>query len=304
MFTGTRQYLYARAYSLTIGPKEGGQSFQYGNTIANTAALRIAFDVTKIAVGAANKGTVTLYNVSQDTRTALVRGYQVILEAGYQGLTERLLAGTVFKATTKREGPDIITTLDVIDGLKSLLYATFDRSYPKGTTLAKILADIAKAMDAQPGTVLGIPAKTFARGYHVHGLCRDALETLLKPYSLEASINNGKLNIIPRRASLGTTAIVLSPQTGLLGIPSVAQTAIEFEALLNPKLVPGQLVRLETANPNTSGFFKIRSCKMHGDTHAANWTVSCQGVRATNVRAALSPAQGFDYGQAVVPGLI
>ena len=159
-------------------------------------------------------------------------------------------------------------------------------------------------MDASPGVVVGIPDKRFARGYTVHGLCRNSLETLLKPYGLEASINNGKLNILPKSGSLGTSAIVLSPQTGLLGIPSVALTAVEFEALLNPRLVPGQIVKLVTANTNTSGYFKIRSCKMAGDTHDAKWTVTCQAVRSVGVVKELAPAQGFAYDQAVVPGLI
>ena len=299
-----RQYLYARAYRLTLGPASGGDGYTYGNTVNATSALRIAFEVDKAAVGAANKGTVDLFNVSQATRTALVRGYQVILDAGYQGLMERLLTGTILKATTRREGPDIVTTLDVIDGLKSCLYAVFDRTYPKNTRLAKILSDIAQAMDVKPGLVVGLPDKPFPRGFTVHGLCKETLETLLKPHGLEASVQNGKLNILPRGASLGSSAVVLSPQTGLLGIPSVALTAVEFEALLNPKLVPGQLVKLVTANPNTSGYFKIRSCKMSGDTHDAKWTVAAQAVRASNVVGELAPAQGFDYGQAVVEGLI
>lgn len=303
MMTG-QQYLYARAYRLAIGPARGGQGFVYGNTVTATSALRIAFEVEKIAVGAANKGTVELYNVSQATRTAIVRGYQVVLDAGYQGLMQRLLVGTVLKATTKRQGPDIVTTLDVIDGLKSLYYSTLDKTYPKGTTLAAILADVAQAMDAQPGVVVGLPDKRFARGFHVHGLCRDTLDILCKPHGLEATINNGKLNILPKSGSLGTAAVVLSPQSGLLGIPSVALTAVEFDALLNPRLVPGQLVKLVTANVNTSGFFKIRSCKMAGDTHDAKWVVSCQAVRAPGVQRELAPAQGFAYDQAVVPGLI
>lgn len=304
MYGTTQQYLYARAYQLTLGPQAGGQGLQYGNIAGTTSALRISFNIDKPAVGCPNKGTVTLYNLSQSNRTALVQGYRLTLDAGYQGMVERVLFGKVWKVTTKREGPDIATTLEVIDGLESLMYAVLDRPYPPGTTLAQVLADVAKAMQALPGVVLGLPAKTFPRGLTVHGLCRDTLRRLLQPLGLEASLSNGRLNILPKHAHLGSAAIVLSPRTGLLGVPNVSFTSTDFTALLNPKLVPGQLVQLVTANTNTSGFFKIRSAKLQGDTHAGNWQVSCQGVQLANALQDLKPARGFEYGQAVVPGLV
>jgi len=303
MLTAAHQLLYGRAYDLKVGPATGGQGLRFGNTVQSPTALHVAFDITKIAQGAANKGTITLFNVNQKLRTSLVRGYQVSLSAGYLGLMGVLISGTVFKATSQRQGPDIVTTLDVIDGLKALLYSPFDRSYPKGTALATVLSDVAKAMDVLPGTVMGLPDKKFGRGFVAHGLCRDILETLLTPYGLESQVSNGKLNILPKSATLGTAAIVLTPRSGLLGVPSVAQTSVSFEAMLNPRLVPGQMVQLITANTNTSGYFKIRSCKMAGDTHGDKWAVACEGVRTTTV-AAQGVAQGFAYDQAVLPGLI
>lgn len=303
MLGGANQLLYGRAYDLKVGPAQGGQGLRFGNTQESRSALHVAFEITKIAQGAANKGTITLFNVNQKLRTSMVKGYQVALSAGYQGLIGQLISGTVFKATSARSGPDITTTLDVIDGLKALLYSPFNRTYARGTHLSQILSDVAQAMDILPGTVMGLPDKTFGRGYVAHGLCRDILETLIKPHGLEVQVNNGKLNIIPKNMTLGTSAIVLSPQAGLLGVPSVSQTSISFEAMLNPRLVPGQMVQLVTANANTTGYFKIRSCKMTGDTHADKWSVACEGVRASNVKA-LGAARGFAYDQAVVPGLI
>lgn len=303
MFTGTQQLLYGRAYDLKVGPATGGAGLRFGNTLQSPSALHLTFEITKIAQGAANKGTLTLYNINQKLRTSIVRGHQVSLSAGYMGLMGVLINGTVFKATSQRQGPDITTTLDLIDGLKALLYSPFDRPYPKGTHIAKVLEDVAQAMDVLPGTVMGLPNKRFGRGFVAHGLCRDILETLLKPYGLEAQVNNGKLNILPKSATLGTAAIVLSPKSGLLGVPSVAQTSVSFEAMLNPRLVPGQMVQLVTANPNTSGYFKIRSCKMTGDTHGDKWSVACEGVRTTTV-AATGVAHGFAYDQAIIEGLI
>lgn len=304
MLARTQQYLFSRAYQLTIGPDTGGAAARYGNIGGTSSALRITFEVNKIAAGAANKATIALYNVNVKTRAALVRGYQVVLDAGYQGLVERLFTGTVFKATSSRSGPDIVTSLECIDGLRPLLYSTFSRTYPKRTTLAQVLGDVAQASEALAGTVMGIPPKVYARGLSVHGTCRDILEELCRPHGLEVSITNGKLNILPKGAHLGTQAIVLSPQTGLLGVPSISQTSVSFEALLNPKLIPGQRVQLVTANPNTCGIMYIRSCKMTGDTHGQAWQVAAEGVRETTVTSNLKAATGFDFGQAVVPGLL
>lgn len=300
------QQLYGRAYSLTIAPNEGGIGFQYGNLDGDETAsnIRVQFEISKAAQGAANTGSVTLYNIRQERRTAIVRGTQVKLVAGYQGIPRTLMLGQVLTATSKRSGPDIITTLELLDGLKGNTYATIDMAFAADTHLYEILQAIAEKMNVEPGTVVGIPDVTFGRGYTAQGSCKDVLEDLLLPIGLEASIQNGELNILPRGNSLQRDAIVLSPSTGLLGIPSVALTSVDFEALLDPLLIPGQLVKLETANDKTSGFFKIRSCTMSGDTHDAKWSVACKGVVTAEKVVALKPAVGFKYGAAVLQGAL
>jgi hypothetical protein len=295
---------------LVIAPEQGGTGFQYGNMDGDEIAsnLRVAFEITKAAKGAANSGSISLYNISQERRTGLIRNSQVTLKAGYQGMVRTLMVGRVLTATSKRAGADIVTTLELLDALVGNTYATIDHSFPAKTKLYEILQAIAEAMHLQDktvvsGVVMGIPDVEFGRGYVAHGACRDVLEDLLLPIGLEASIQNGQLNILPRGSHVKREAIVLSAETGLLGIPSVALTSVDFEALLDPLLEPGQLVKLETANKKTSGFFKIRSCVMSGDTHDTKWSAACKGVQSPEVITA-GVGEGFKFGKAVVQGAL
>jgi hypothetical protein len=302
--SGGQQYLFARVYALTLVPPTGGEPAQFGNLAAGQSALRVAFEVNKGVKTNPNSAKITLYNLNRQARTALGAGYLVALQAGYDGLAEKIFIGTVSKVETARAGADITTTLEATDGQEALLAASFNRSYPSQTHLAQVLQDVGKAMSVDPGVVLGLPDETFPRGIALHGSCTAVLRKLCHKHGLEASVQNGKLNILPIRAHLGQAAIVLSSKTGMLGVPSATKEAVTFDALLNPKLVPGQLVQVVSANTAASGYYKIRTVKIAGDTHGDKWQANCECARLTETVQQLGPAQGFNYAQAVVPGLL
>jgi hypothetical protein len=301
---GTQQYLFGRAYAVALKAPDASLAAQFGNIVAGQSALRLSFEVVKTATDTPNTAKITLYNLNPAARSAVGAGYNVELRAGYDGLCEKVFIGVVSKATTARQGPDVTTTIEATDGQEGLLNARFNREYPANTQLASVLADIGEAMSCDPGVVLGLPQQAFTRGVTLSGSARDALKTLLARHGLEASIQNGKLNIVPKGAHLGTAAIVISAYTGMIGIPSATKDSVTFDSLLNPKLVPKQLVAVQSRNRFSSGFYAIRKAKLEGDTHDAKWQVNCECARLPAATQALSPAQGFLYQSAVVPGLL
>lgn len=291
--------LYWRSYAVEVARPEGGVAYTFGNKSGGGAALRIAFEIKKVAPGSANTGTLTLYNLNEDLRTLLRPGAHLRLWAGYRNFTELLFSGTAFQVATKRQGPDITTTIELLDGLDALLYASIDKNYPPNTSLATILEDIAEAMNVDPGVAYDIPNVQYPRGHSISGSCRDMLEMLLKPLGYEASVQNEKLNILKVGSPTTGTFIEVSSKTGLIGIPSKSLVAVEFEALLNPLLVPGTYVHLITKNANTTGMYTVRSCVMAGDSHDTKWSVTCEAVIANEIGKTLQVAKGFKYNTAV-----
>lgn len=53
----------------------------------------------------------------------------------------------------------------------------------------------------------------------------------------------------------------------------VRRSNIQLKALLNPKCKPNSLIKLETVTTNLSGFYRVRTMKISGDTRGNDWTM-------------------------------
>ena len=297
--------LFNRAYQLAMGPKgQDSGTFQYSNTGKTPSALRVAFEIDKNMQGNANTYKITIYNLSPSARDKIGQGWLLRLNAGYVNQIETLFLGNIDKAVSERTGADIVTTLDVKDGGAAISYASINKSYGNNVTLSQILSDVAKAMSLEsalspdgirPGIAQGLPDAVFARGYVAHGTCRDVLTELLKPHGIEWNIQNGALNLVPLQSSTSSSAQLVSPSTGMIGIPTNNGKTIQFTSLLNPKLLPGTLVSIESKLTSLGGYYKIRDCKISGDTHDKKWEVVAQCTRLTENAVAKNTTSTFEY---------
>lgn len=263
------QFLFDRQVAVTIG-LPGLFGAQY-------TSLRTVFEVNKTSDATSHKAKIQLYNLNSKSRLDVQqKGLQIRLDAGYQGLTDTIFNGDVLRALHHRQGSDIVTTFETGDFEKEITLAHFEKSYPAGTKYVDIISDMAAALGAPIGTVIGIPAVTFNSGVTFSCTVRDGLERLLDKTGLEWHVTNGQLNILPITAHLGDEAIVLSQSTGLIGVPTLKDSGYEFNALLNPKIIPGCLLQVESETIN--GYFKARTALFKGDTHGNNWDVKVEAV--------------------------
>ncbi len=297
-------YLFRRVYSVFLQSPTAESSIAFGNHYSNQTALRVTFSLEKKAESAPNKGTITLYNLNPKTRAAIGLGWTVRLRCGYDDLVDTVFIGKVGIVNHNREGPDVATAMQVTEGFRALLETPFQKSYPPKTHVAQVLQDIAKQMDVKVGVVRDIPDTTYPKGLSLSHGCRDALDVVLKPLKMEASISNERLNILPLDKPFGTRALVIGKDSGLINTPTVEKREVNFDALLIPQLTaPGQLVQIKTDNALASGFFKVRSVKVEGDSHGERWNVSCNCARITGFTLAPQVSRGLDF-NAAVRGLI
>lgn len=298
--SSTGNYLFRRVYSVFLQSPTAANGIAFGNHYSNQSALRCVFALEKKVESAPNKGTITLYNLNPKTRAAIGLGWTVRLRCGYENLVDTLFIGKVGIVNHNREGPDIATVMQVSEGFRALMETPFNKSYPPKTHVAQVLQDIAKAMDVKIGVVRNIPDRAIGKGLALSHSCRDALDTVLKPLKMEASISNERLNILPADKPFGTRAVVVSKDSGLINTPSIEKRDVNFDALLIPALaVPGQLVQVKTGDALASGFFKIRSVKIEGDSHGDRWNVSCNCSRITGFTVKPLTANGYDFTNAV-----
>jgi len=315
------KYLFKRCYAVALGAPNQTSAVQYSNLpytgadgrIQPASPLRVTFDIKKNLLGTPNKSKIEIYNLSPQTRQMIKKGWIMQVRAGYMGLLETIFIGNVMLNGIKseRKGPGIVTSIECGDGESAISQPVLNKTYPPGTTLAAVLSDLARQMSAtgdqnpfgvNAGIAIGIPNETFGRGYSVQGKVSATLTKLLEPRGLRWSVQNGNLNIIPVLFSNGQTAITLSPQSGLIGVPSKNDNYVEMTSFLNPKLVPTALVNLESKqNAALNGIYKILNTHIEGDSHDQKWQCALQCTALPNAGVQnLKASGGFDYAQAVV----
>lgn len=302
--------LFSRQYQVMVGPPSHPGQAIYGNVptgpLGVTTPLRCVFEIKKTPTASANKGKVSLYNMAAQTRSAITPGMLVTLSAGYVGNVRVAFNGVVAKSTSERQGPDVVTSMELGDGEAALSQVTIHRSYPNGSTLAQIITDIAVAMQAQTaanptaitsGVAVGLPAVVYPLGYVAKGLVRHVMRSLCRSNGLQWSIQNGSLTIVPLGASTQETAEVISAQTGMLGVPSLNGQKVEFTCLINPSLSPGRLVQMNTAT--VQGFYVLQTVDLAGDSWGDKWECHCEGVFLPGASQAL-PASATLLGDTAV----
>jgi hypothetical protein len=272
------QYLFDREWALTIG-QQGQQGKVY-------TSLRTAFDIDKTSQYSSNKAKIDVYNLSAYSRQQFQKGWVIGLRVGYRGITDTIYLGDIARSYSKRSGggPEIITTFECGDSERQLVYAHFDRSYPPGTALTQVVSDVSNVLKglgvgiAMPVYTTVATSKTFSTGFSFSGTVKNCLEKLLPGVGMEWSIQNNSLQLLPVKHHLGNQAILINKNTGMVGVPSQEVGFVQFQALLNPKIIVGATVAIESQTVN--GVFKVRRAHFTGDSHSSDkWTVDCEAVR-------------------------
>ncbi len=235
----------------------------------------IAFEITKTKKRQPNTASLTIWNLSEPqrrqiealsipTKTAAGKAthgrgkIRVQIEAGYEGNTSLLFRGDLRTAITTREGPDLVTTIEGDDGGRDVLLARVSRSYAAGTPVKTAVRDLASALGVGTGNLEALTyttrgGGTFSNGTVLSGKADEQLTRLLHSCQLTWSIQNGALQILEAGKGLSTSAVLLSPSTGLVGTPSVSPEGyISFVALLVPGVFPGSRVKIQCPTLTTT----------------------------------------------------
>jgi hypothetical protein len=325
------QLLFNRSWAFTLGKNKDTNALRFQNYASKddsgklipASPLKITFSIEKNFIGTPNTTKFEIYNLSLETRSQIKAGDVLELKAGYNGLMDRIFFGQIGMASAKsvRNGSNIVTSFECLDGGGAIIMSRINKSYPPGTKLYQIVEDILKEMsletDYNPvpidsGLIMNLPDISYPRGITINSSCKDALNNLLKGQGLDWSVQNNSLVILPVGKSTNQTAIEIGPNSGLIGIPTRNGIYFEFKSLLNPQIKPGVVIKLvtdeSTFNFNTqknealAGYYIVNVAKYKGDTYGADWTVecSCRAIQAKEINTNNnSISTGYDLSTAV-----
>lgn len=278
---------------------------QVGTLDVSTLACR--FKVSRSLMGYAGTCELEVRNLSDAHRRELLasprRRTFVEIQAGYEGGRALIFRGDLRKVIPARDGVDWIVKITAGDGEHALRNARVSQSFAAGASIEQVIRAIVDAMgigignavQALRGARLGALDGAFPEGTVLHGPAESELTRLVDSAGLTWSIQDGNLQILPRGGALAREAILLSPSTGLVGVPEVVnRRTVTVKALLIPGLVPGQQVVLGSSI--VQGAWRISVAEYAGDTHGPDWTatLTCHRPRPPLLSSATTTQTGVE----------
>lgn len=280
--------LYGRRVIVTAGLR--GQTDPL-----EVSGLRIVFKIEKTLEKTPNNSTVEIYNLSSKSRAVFEqKGAAIRVTAGYGDRAKDIFIGDIATAVTKRTGPDIITSIEAADGLLEYQTKEADLSFAAGSKVGSVFDQLVSAFGLSKGEVQGLDENDeYLNGVSFAGKVHNALDTVIgKQPNLSWSIQDGQVQVLPKSSGSIRAAVILTPETGLIGSPfkrvvlnqdiakkkdgKDAENGVKIKALLNPELSPGQLIDLRAQF--VTGIFKIEKVTHEGDTHAASFYSDIEAI--------------------------
>jgi len=239
--------LFDRVAELVVG-----QSGKEGLLIKD---LRISFSIEKTLTETLNTSTIRIYNLNPTSRKLVeTPNNAVILKAGYRqdkgALT--IFVGIVRRSLTVREGVDWVTELELDDGLIAYRDSKFSTSFAPGAKGVDVLRQVADKFGIAVGKLPdAIEQKIYPNGFSFVGRARDAMAKVCNYLGLEWSIQNQTIQVLKKGGSRERTAIVISPETGMIKSPQ-----------LEAKTMSDKLAAKQGLTTNSAGVVTKKSDKL------------------------------------------
>lgn len=237
-----------------------------------TNPITLELDVERNRSGSMNHAHLRVYNLSlvlrnliRYTQANIGTVQQVMLRAGYGPgpFYPVVFFGNITQAYNRREGVNIVTVIEALDGGTGVANGQVQLTFPPGTPFKSVITTIAGLI---PNTVIGAMGNyvdVLTRQLTVSGSPIDILNDLV-PNQL--FIDNGAVNVLQQNEAILTPVpTVISPASGLLNTPQLESSQATFEMLFEPALHAGQTASIvSTVEDNFTGVYILNSVKHRG----------------------------------------
>lgn len=256
-----------RQIEVLIGPfQEGTLRDENGNprkgravsivSNGNIGTMRVQASISKSRIPMENTADIIIYNLQRDTISLLNKnGLHIQVLAGYEiGNMELLFSGAVVHTNTNRQGPDFVTRIKCIAGGYSLMKEATSVSYTNGTSLKKIVTELAhKIPDVTVDpTKINVKGAIGYAGFSYVGNVKGALDSLGYQYGFSWDIDNGMF-IVAMDDEKPRKGVVLDGYNGLRQVspqlygPYFIQVGLDIESDYVQGVRPGYSVTANTS---------------------------------------------------------
>lgn len=292
-------FLYQRKYQILISKNN--------NTALDVSNLRCTFHIEKTYHTKANYSEIVIYNLSSETEGTIISEYdRVIVNAGYQGMDSKgspkqygkIFDGNIIQCLRDREDDNVNYKLTLICGdADNFLNSAFVKQTMNAGITHRQMID-ALASKATITTDIGrispdLKTTGLPRGKVFFGSPKKYLRDIASDNNASFWMDDGAIHVEKPTDTVAGEAIVITPETGLIGTPQMAADgSINFKVLLNAKIGLMTMVKLDNTNIRQAklqekqkptmldqdGQYQAYKIIHDGDTRGQNWYTSIVGV--------------------------
>lgn len=247
--------------------------------------LRVQFKSTKSLGKEPNTLDMSITGLSASTRAQMkAKHAKVVLLAGFRDALSQVFAGDARTTSHAKKSMEWETRLQCGDGERAYQFARVNESFAAGSRVRDVVRKLAKALgvgmgNAEKALSGAMPSglEEYSAGAAFYGKASAELDKVLKAAGFEWSIQDGALQVLKVGAVAEGRAVVLSPDSGLVGSPEVgapqkegASSVIKAKSLLQPSILPGGTVELR-AMGFPGGQYRVTKVTHSGDTAGGTW---------------------------------
>lgn len=284
---------WLRRIVVTLGPLAEWQGKAKGEVVrfasdGTRQGLRVTGQFSKTIMGMPSPSTVSIYNLSRDTRNAIRASLtKITVEAGWSNTELRKeFQGSVMATYSERNGADIVTKLICLPGYGAIVRGVSSQTFRAGTPLKTAIKTLGKDL---PGVTIsdsnlaGIDGKIGSRGFSFAGSTRDALTRMAEEYGFSWSIQDGELTAIRDKLILPQTYLLDGEKSGLISVtpvfkgPMQIQTGVRISGIYLPGLTAGRSVAISSKiNQRLSGTYRIHTMRSDIDAYSSSWNMNLE----------------------------
>ena len=268
--------------------------------------FKITFQVSQPTTEQPKAAEIYIYNLSSETMNLLAGvdsqkiNTQVILECGYGDELSVAFKGRVFQYRRGRENPtDTWLCVLAVSGDVVQNEALVNVCLPAGTSKKEVgqkLLSEAEKYGMVLGEVASFGEQLYPRGRVFFGSLHDSLQNFGKENNVTFDYSDDVISSINTLGYSLEPVQILTPKTGMVGMPQLTSEGLIVKCLLNPRLKRKGRVQVDMSNLQTEaydiswttggpdqvfknpkgieaakGIFVIQAIEHSGDTRGDEW---------------------------------
>lgn len=267
----------------------GAGNFNAGNNTKIISGLACSFNIEQVAAPDFNKCQGKIYNMKIDDIAKLTT-------LSFEPLSSE--KRNLIKLETTENGTDFTT---VFLGEIENAYGDFNSAPNIALNINAMAGSFAMKLPASPLSSKGsVPAKELlnklaqSAGYRLEtdisanvnnvyfqGSVMQQIHAIARAIGAKVIIDNDILRVMKREQALKGQAVLISPESGLIGYPTFSNQGINISCLYNPNIKQQGLIQIKSVVPKASGTWraiKVNHVIAANMTSGGDWKTQIEAV--------------------------